>query len=460
VMQPALPNSVHDRIWTAQTVWKDIVKEVLFDPFVKYSGVIRKGNVSVCVMKGAVNAVLAKCTKVWFPLDDSSDANAVIESMNDTSRYVDFDENTKLAIEQRMNEQIQRSGERALAFAFSVSDKFNNEEWAFGGVLFMKDSVMGEISGQIEELRNSYQVRVVLASGDEKETVKAAALAAGIENPNVVFSGNEFERSAAEIAQNCSLYYKMNPQQKAALVKSLQKQGHRVAVIGDPLRDKTCLAAANLAITLVKGISNVNGLPMHLRWDVQGWSRRFVTVLQTVKASQHLTELTTTLAHLSIVYSAVAVAVICYSFYHKIMLLSLPQLLLLECIKRWWHVSVWQREPINITTAATKSTKTQLRHYLLCIELLAALLAMSLQWYAVALIAVMGPVLCGYAQTSLDRVAWYNMARLRWWAAIGLGYALLHIDWVCRALELSTSPGGQWEKVLWICAVAIITLSV
>ncbi|MBL1083114.1 cadmium-translocating P-type ATPase [Streptomyces actinomycinicus] len=74
-------------------------------------------------------------------------------------------------------------------------------------------------------------VRPVLATGDREAPARAVASALGID----------------EVHARCT------PEDKAALVRDLQRQGHRVAVVGDGVNDAAALAGADLGIAMGGG---------------------------------------------------------------------------------------------------------------------------------------------------------------------------------------------------------------
>ncbi|MFD9654710.1 heavy metal translocating P-type ATPase [Streptomyces mirabilis] len=74
-------------------------------------------------------------------------------------------------------------------------------------------------------------VRPVLATGDREAPARAVAAALGID----------------EVHARCT------PEDKAELVRELQEQGHRVAVIGDGVNDAAALAGADLGVAMGTG---------------------------------------------------------------------------------------------------------------------------------------------------------------------------------------------------------------
>ncbi|WP_019072986.1 heavy metal translocating P-type ATPase [Streptomyces hokutonensis] len=82
----------------------------------------------------------------------------------------------------------------------------------------------------VDQLRR-LGIRPVLATGDRKAPAQAVAAALGIE----------------DVHARCS------PEDKAALVRQLQQEGYRVAVVGDGVNDAAALAGADLGIAMGTG---------------------------------------------------------------------------------------------------------------------------------------------------------------------------------------------------------------
>ncbi len=98
------------------------------------------------------------------------------------------------------------------------------------GVLGVADPLKSSAPEAVRSLHADH-VRIVMLTGDSRATAEAVAAKLGID---------EVE---AEVL----------PEQKAEVVKRLQKQGHRVAMAGDGVNDAPALAAADVGIAMGTG---------------------------------------------------------------------------------------------------------------------------------------------------------------------------------------------------------------
>src|SRR5262249_40021796 len=99
-----------------------------------------------------------------------------------------------------------------------------------GGVLGVADPLK-ESTGGAPQARHKDKIRVVMLTGDSRVTALAVAKQLGLD---------EVE---AEVL----------PQQKSAVVKRLQAEGHRVAMAGDGINDAPALAQADVGIAMGTG---------------------------------------------------------------------------------------------------------------------------------------------------------------------------------------------------------------
>jgi len=99
--------------------------------------------------------------------------------------------------------------------------------------------------------------RIKIISGDDPRTVAALAAQAGFPQEIRPISGRELadadDGRFVELASDASIFGRITPQQKEAIVRALQGQGNYVAMTGDGVNDVLALKQANLAIAVRSG---------------------------------------------------------------------------------------------------------------------------------------------------------------------------------------------------------------
>ncbi len=103
------------------------------------------------------------------------------------------------------------------------------------GIVGLEDSTREAARGAVEELRHEGMRRVVMLTGDREAVAKRVAA----------------EMACTEYKADCL------PQEKLELVEAMQKQGHRVMVIGDGVNDAPALAAGDLGVAMGAAGSDV-----------------------------------------------------------------------------------------------------------------------------------------------------------------------------------------------------------
>jgi P-type Cu+ transporter len=98
------------------------------------------------------------------------------------------------------------------------------------GVIGVADPIKATTAEAIQALHRE-NIKVVMLTGDNRTTAEAVARAVGI------------DQVEADVL----------PDQKAAVVKRLQQEGHRVAMAGDGINDAPALAAADVGIAMGTG---------------------------------------------------------------------------------------------------------------------------------------------------------------------------------------------------------------
>ena len=124
------------------------------------------------------------------------------------------------------------------------------------GVVCFSDELRPHLDETLSAFTDN-DVKLKVISGDNPQTVAALARQAGLPGDLQVVSGPELammsEGEFAQIAQEATVFGRITPQQKEALVLALRDEGEYVAMIGDGVNDVLSLKKANLGIAMESG---------------------------------------------------------------------------------------------------------------------------------------------------------------------------------------------------------------
>lgn len=126
------------------------------------------------------------------------------------------------------------------------------------GILYFSDQLRTNVAETLSQFRTA-GVELKVISGDNPDTVASIARQAGlaIDDDLKVVSGLELaamsEAEFRQAALNATIFGRITPEQKAALVKALRDQKRYVAMIGDGVNDVLSLKQANLGIAMESG---------------------------------------------------------------------------------------------------------------------------------------------------------------------------------------------------------------
>lgn len=167
----------------------------------------------------------------------------------------------------RQKEALSARGLRVLAFAEGeIAPEPDNgygpqhlENLVFLGLVGMHDPLRPEVRGAIDACHGAGIV-VAMVTGDAPGTAAAIAKEAGMAfTPDQIVTGDEVRRaeeageaSLDALTKSARIYARVEPIQKLAIVLSLARNGHFVAVTGDGVNDAPALKHAHVGVAMGK----------------------------------------------------------------------------------------------------------------------------------------------------------------------------------------------------------------
>jgi cation-transporting P-type ATPase E len=126
----------------------------------------------------------------------------------------------------------------------------------------LEEQLRPDAAETIEFLRGQ-DVDLKLISGDARQTVTAVAHAVGVPREAGVIEGPHLpddERELGDVAERNTIFCRITPDQKKALVGSLAARGRFTAMIGDGVNDVPALKRARLAVAMGSGSQITKGI--------------------------------------------------------------------------------------------------------------------------------------------------------------------------------------------------------
>lgn len=188
------------------------------------------------LMKGAPEVVIGRCTSCAW--SDDWDGAAMLDRA----------------------EEMAARGMRVLAVADSPAeegdDELAHEDVRHGnrllGLIGSIDPPRPEAVAAVGACRQA-GIRVVMITGDHPRTAQAIAAEIGIDH-DTVMTGGELDGASRDdlegIAADVSVFARVAPEHKLALVAALQRRDHVVAMTGDGANDAPALTQADVGVAM------------------------------------------------------------------------------------------------------------------------------------------------------------------------------------------------------------------
>jgi len=129
-------------------------------------------------------------------------------------------------------------------------------------LIVLEETLRADAAETIALMREG-DVDLKLISGDARATVTAVAYAVGVPADAGVIEGSELPtdpEALAAAAQHNTIFCRIAPEQKKALVEALRASGRYTAMIGDGVNDVPALKQARLAVAMGSGAQVTKGI--------------------------------------------------------------------------------------------------------------------------------------------------------------------------------------------------------
>lgn len=221
------------------------VREIPFDSERKRMSVVveHQGGRLLCT-KGAPDVLLNNCKYILWD-----------------GKLKWLDEKLRRQVEEA-NEAMAKSALRVIGFAYrelganelKMSDESLEKGLVFVGLAGMMDPPRAEVKEAIYKCKQA-GIRTVMITGDHQSTAEAIAEQLGMmPKGGLSVSGKELESMSDDEldrkVNNIYVYARVTPEHKLRIVKSLQRQGHVVAMTGDGVNDAPAIKAADIGISM------------------------------------------------------------------------------------------------------------------------------------------------------------------------------------------------------------------
>ncbi|WMY16710.1 magnesium-translocating P-type ATPase [Bacillus tropicus] len=216
--------------------------EIPFDFARRRMSVIVKNNSGehTMICKGAVEEVLSICN--YTEVD---------------GKVVSLTDDTRLHVKQ-LSKTLNSEGMRVIAVAYKKDRSTNNKEYTvqdendmiLAGYIGFLDPPKPSAATAIQALQK-HGVRVKILTGDNEIVTKKVCKEVGLNIGEPVL-GYEIDalpdKALAKLAEETTVFAKLNPMQKSRIIRVLQGNGHTVGYMGDGINDAIALRKADVGI--------------------------------------------------------------------------------------------------------------------------------------------------------------------------------------------------------------------
>lgn len=215
---------------------------------------------SIIAVKGAPEEVIARSK---FVMDDQGNRVPLTDKVRDDFTRSTLELGTGKHTLRCLALAVRDGGPKE-SYDMSLVENFvqYEQDLTLVGVVGMLDPPRMEVKPAIERCRSA-GIRVIVITGDNKETAEAICRRIGVfeENEDLSYgksyTGREFdglpEEEKMKILQTVGLFSRVEPQHKYHIVQHLKKMNQICAMTGDGVNDSVALVAADIGIAMGSG---------------------------------------------------------------------------------------------------------------------------------------------------------------------------------------------------------------
>ena len=218
--------------------------------------VIKEGNTSILIVKGAPESVLSVCNNIKINSKSYPIAKKEKEVRN---LFVNYNKEGYTTIALACKELKGR-----------LNDDFDNSEESdltLIGLILLSNPPKATVYETVERLKK-LNIKLKIVTGDDAKVTQrlCESVGLGAAAKNIII-GSELaqmsEGAVAEVVEKADVFARVTPEQKLLIVETLRKNGHVVGFLGDGINDAPALRAADVGISVdsaadvAKGASHI-----------------------------------------------------------------------------------------------------------------------------------------------------------------------------------------------------------
>ncbi|WP_415237956.1 heavy metal translocating P-type ATPase [Seleniivibrio woodruffii] len=211
------------------------------------------------------SAVVKEAERRNIPLEETGEVDFIIAHgvsayvgkrhvLAGSRHFIHDDENIDCCAADETADALRKTGRSILYVAC---------DGVLAGIIALKDVPRAESAEVIKELKKRGVSRVVMLTGDHRDTAMHVAGELGIKE----------------------VYYEMKPEDKLSVVNRLKSEGHKIAFVGDGVNDAPALLSAHVGISMPEGadLARETSDVILLRNDLRGIVTARITAAKTMK---------------------------------------------------------------------------------------------------------------------------------------------------------------------------------